>query len=58
MFCVCSDGWSGDVCKHPPNYCSDHACMNGGKCVNNNDSYICHCPSNFNGVLCEAKSGW
>lgn len=34
------------------NNCRTNPCQNGGTCVNLYDSYICHCPKNWQGPTC------
>ena len=37
----------------PLDYCADNPCLNRGDCTSDKTSYICTCPSGFNGLNCE-----
>ncbi|XP_060578403.1 sushi, nidogen and EGF-like domain-containing protein 1 [Ruditapes philippinarum] len=51
--CNCSNGWSGQTCEIPPNYCGDNVCMNNASCVNQYFWYNCTCPQYYSGLLCQ-----
>jgi len=51
MHCKCPDGFIGYNCETKIEICgqSQHHCLNGGLCVDNDDDYICKCP--FDGPM-------
>lgn len=37
--------------------CASHPCANNGTCIDLENGFLCHCPSDWNGTLCtEATS--
>ncbi|XP_060578405.1 uncharacterized protein LOC132735468 [Ruditapes philippinarum] len=53
IHCYCLNGWSGQTCEIPPDYCKDNVCMNNASCLNHNLGYNCTCPQYYSGVLCQ-----
>ncbi|XP_046560531.1 uncharacterized protein LOC124269544 [Haliotis rubra] len=51
--CDCQDGWTGDTCSIPPDYCAHHECQNSAICENGNGNYTCKCLKGFKGQLCQ-----
>ncbi|KAK6186938.1 hypothetical protein SNE40_006194 [Patella caerulea] len=61
--CKCSDGYTGDMCNIPPDYCLSHGCNHGATCnsIATNKSYTCTCPNGYKGTLCDVtivNGGW
>lgn len=52
-FCVA--GFGGVNCEHRYNECESSPCLNGGVCVDLEDSWQCHCGIAFTGVNCSEK---
>lgn len=57
--CLCDEPWSGDTCQVAPEFCLNHKCKNGGKCVNQPEykNYSCACAEGYAGALCERLVG-
>ena len=51
-YCKCSAGFSGSFCQNIDD-CVNVTCNNGGKCVDDFNSFKCECPSNYSGKFCE-----
>uniref|UniRef100_A0A8C9QSR8 Slit guidance ligand 1 n=1 Tax=Spermophilus dauricus TaxID=99837 RepID=A0A8C9QSR8_SPEDA len=49
--CTCPIGFEGPTCEVNTDDCVEHACANGGVCVDGVGNYTCHCP--LHGQLCE-----
>ncbi|XP_048244805.1 sushi, von Willebrand factor type A, EGF and pentraxin domain-containing protein 1-like isoform X2 [Haliotis rufescens] len=52
--CVCQNGFTGDDCSVPPDFCVDNLCENGATCVTGDNNYTCICAQGYRGRLCEA----
>ncbi|CAF3723138.1 unnamed protein product [Adineta steineri] len=51
IICFTNANWiTGNLCWSMP-------CMNGGSCFGSAYTYICICPINYNGALCEKRLG-
>lgn len=48
-------GYTGTNCELQYNECVSNPCLNGGQCVDELNSYQCHCPGGYFGVHCEMK---
>jgi len=61
MHCKCPLGYAGENCGILINHCGEtpgqHACLNGGECVNNNDEFTCNCAATQNDGLGVAFAG-
>ncbi|XP_021348029.1 signal peptide, CUB and EGF-like domain-containing protein 1 [Mizuhopecten yessoensis] len=53
--CQCSDGYTGNTCQIPPDYCKNHKCEHGATCHNLLTNYTCSCLTGFKGQFCESK---
>uniref|UniRef100_A0A0N5A9Z5 Delta-like protein n=1 Tax=Syphacia muris TaxID=451379 RepID=A0A0N5A9Z5_9BILA len=54
--CTCPSGFFGNDCKDEITACSQKPCKNGGKCVENNGSFVCQCELEYYGKHCEYNS--
>ena len=43
------EGFEGDFCEVNLDDCVDVNCQNGGKCVDQNNDFICDCPFGYIG---------
>ena len=48
--CKCLDGFEGDRCETNIDDCVTHNCVNNATCVDEIESYSCHCASGFMGL--------
>ena len=46
--CLCTSGFSGDVCEHDTDECLSAPCKNGA-CQNLHNRYACNCSAGFTG---------
>ena len=46
-----------DVDSHLGNLCWSMPCLNGGSCFGSAYTYLCVCPINYSGALCEKRLG-
>ncbi|CAI5440604.1 unnamed protein product [Caenorhabditis angaria] len=56
--CQCEIGYTGEKCEHYAHCSVDEDCLNGGKCVDQEDSLIrkkCYCSYGFFGQRCDRK---
>ncbi|CAF3399711.1 unnamed protein product [Rotaria socialis] len=51
--CVCKSGYSGRYCEININECLSKPCLNGGICIDFQNTYQCICPLIYTGVNCE-----
>ncbi|XP_062585852.1 neurogenic locus Notch protein-like [Saccostrea cucullata] len=51
--CHCTNGFTGETCEIPPDYCSAAPCKNGGVCQNGEHTHICTCSKGYKGINCE-----
>ncbi|XP_050418511.2 sushi, von Willebrand factor type A, EGF and pentraxin domain-containing protein 1-like [Patella vulgata] len=61
--CKCSDGYTGDLCNIPPDYCLSNGCNTGATCnsISTNKTFTCTCPKGYKGTLCDVNivnGGW
>uniref|UniRef100_A0A672IYV0 Delta-like protein n=1 Tax=Salarias fasciatus TaxID=181472 RepID=A0A672IYV0_SALFA len=54
--CLCPAGFSGTHCEIQRNKCDSGPCLNGGQCHSVLDSFVCECPPEFAGQLCEVNA--
>ncbi|KAK3092603.1 hypothetical protein FSP39_004882 [Pinctada imbricata] len=52
LACNCSRGMEGAYCNKSIDDCVPGACMNGGTCIDGDDSYNCLCPPGYFGETC------
>lgn len=55
--CQCQDGYTGEMCQNPPDYCRDNPCENNGTCSNLGRKFICSCPTGYKGNQCQVQIG-
>ena len=54
--CVCDSGYSGLQCDIDINaQCTKTSCLNGGTCIEVDDTYQCLCLSRFDGARCQSN---
>ena len=53
--CMCSAGYTGQLCAGEVQPCDGVVCQNGGTCITSADgtNFTCLCPLNRGGILCE-----
>ncbi|XP_048736999.2 sushi, von Willebrand factor type A, EGF and pentraxin domain-containing protein 1-like isoform X2 [Ostrea edulis] len=59
--CQCKNGYYGDTCQNPPDYCKDSPCKNGATCSNSGNNFTCSCPRGYKGNQCQIQivdGGW
>jgi hypothetical protein len=49
----CLAGYSGLICEYDINECHSNPCLNGGLCVDGDNSFSCTCQHGYDGVVCE-----
>ncbi|XP_046561216.1 sushi, von Willebrand factor type A, EGF and pentraxin domain-containing protein 1-like [Haliotis rubra] len=50
--CVCQNGFTGEDCSVPPDFCTDNLCENEATCVTGTSNYSCICAHGYQGMLC------
>uniref|UniRef100_A0A3Q3XCW7 Delta-like protein n=1 Tax=Mola mola TaxID=94237 RepID=A0A3Q3XCW7_MOLML len=55
-YCLCAPGFVGTHCEIQRNKCASQPCQNGGHCHAMLDGFVCQCPLEFAGQLCEISS--
>ena len=51
--CACRPGYTGPRCETNINECDPDPCMNGGTCLDGQNSFTCLCPLPFSGHRCD-----
>uniref|UniRef100_A0A3Q2XQI2 Slit homolog 1b (Drosophila) n=1 Tax=Hippocampus comes TaxID=109280 RepID=A0A3Q2XQI2_HIPCM len=56
--CTCNDGFTGQHCETPVDACVSNPCINGGTCLNDEQTsgFSCACALGFHGVYCEVNA--
>ncbi|XP_071823799.1 uncharacterized protein [Apostichopus japonicus] len=53
FFCLCPNGFTGNLCTQVQNACSTNPCQNGGTCsLSDSSGFTCRCPIGFTGTTC------
>ncbi|KAG8184137.1 hypothetical protein JTE90_008916 [Oedothorax gibbosus] len=54
--CVCSEGFSGDMCQKSEDPCASFPCVNGATCTTLPDhEFSCSCDKGYSGKFCEHR---
>ncbi|XP_071322114.1 versican core protein [Trachinotus anak] len=61
--CVCSPGYTGQLCETDVDECQSNPCLNGATCLDGVNSFTCLCLPSYAGELCEQDTevcgfGW
>ena len=51
--CECTPLWTGPFCDIAVVGCWPSPCQNGGTCVDVPGSFMCQCPGDYTGIICE-----
>lgn len=55
--CSCPTGFEGPTCGVNTDDCVEHACANGGICVDGMGNYTCQCPLQYAGMWASSVCG-
>lgn len=50
LYFILSSGFTGQGCEHNIDDCVQHACENGGRCMDGVNTYNCHCDKHWTGT--------
>lgn len=50
FFFYLTSGFTGQDCEHNIDDCVQHACENGGRCMDGVNTYNCHCDKHWTGT--------
>jgi len=53
--CECTPLWTGTFCDVAVVGCWPSPCLNGGTCVDVPGSFMCQCPADYTGIICETR---
>lgn len=56
-YCICPEGYTGDLCEYWIDFCLEHYCQNDASCVSTANNFTCLCPDHFTGPICEIPIG-
>jgi hypothetical protein len=56
--CTCASGYSGIRCGTNLNECASNPCLNGGTCVDGDNSFTCTCAGVWSGPQCDRTGGY
>ncbi|KAH0535378.1 hypothetical protein KQX54_016085 [Cotesia glomerata] len=57
MICRCREGFTGARCERRQDPCSPNPCLERGQCRRVGYDFMCSCPANREGKLCELERG-
>ena len=51
--CHCAGGFTGTNCETEVDECDSDPCLNGGRCQDGVNGFMCDCPDGFVGDVCD-----
>ena len=53
FFCLCRQGYQGELCETVVDTCRENPCLNGGTCISSRPNYRCNCHDHYYGNHCQ-----